>query len=83
MTRDIKFTVLEQLLLDIGFVSLSTAGYQKVFEYPLLKTLVVLPDYEKQQYVNAIHLVAVRRILLENGLMDASVFDHLLEKAAS
>ncbi|WP_337885677.1 type II toxin-antitoxin system HicA family toxin [Fischerella thermalis] len=70
MKRDIKFTELEQLLLDIGFVALPTTGYQKVFEYPQLKTLVVLPDYEKQQYVNAIHLVAVRRILSENGLMD-------------
>jgi hypothetical protein len=51
-------------------VALPTTGYQKVFEYPQLKTLVVLPDYEKQQYVNAIHLVAVRWILSENGLMD-------------
>ncbi|UKO98080.1 type II toxin-antitoxin system HicA family toxin [Nostoc sp. UHCC 0870] len=83
MIREIKFSELEQLLLDIGFVNIPTTGYHKLFEYPQLNAMVALPNYEKQQYVNAIHLLTVRRILSENGLMDTSVFDHLLEKVAS
>ncbi|MGB3636380.1 MAG: type II toxin-antitoxin system HicA family toxin [Rivularia sp. (in: cyanobacteria)] len=81
--RDIKFAELEQLLLSIGFVEITTTGSHKVYEYSPLGTLVVLPGYEQQANVRTMHLVAVRKILDENGLMDSDVFTSFLEKVAS
>ncbi|BAZ40300.1 hypothetical protein NIES4101_62610 [Calothrix sp. NIES-4101] len=83
MTRDIKFAELEELLLSIGFVEIPTTGSHKVYEYSPLGTLVVLPGYEQQANVRTMHLVAVRKILDENGLMDKDVFSRFLEKFAS
>jgi predicted RNA binding protein YcfA (HicA-like mRNA interferase family) len=83
MVREIKFTELERLLLDIGFVTMPTAGSQKVYQYASSGTLIVLPGYEQQAYVRTMHLVAVRRILSENGLMDSDRFNRFLDKVAS
>ena len=83
MVRYIKFVELENLLLSIGFVKVATTGSQKVYQYPSSGTLVVLPGYEQQAYVRTVHLVAVRRILSENGLMDSDKFNHFLNKLAS
>ncbi len=83
MVREIKFTELEYLLLSIGFVTVPTTGSQKVYQYPSSGTLIVLPGYEQQVDVRTVHLVAVRRILSENGLMDSHKFNHFLNKLAS
>ncbi len=81
MFRDIMFGELEKLLFKLGFITLPTTGTHKVYQYPPSEALVILPGYENQASVHLIHLVAVRRILMENGLIDSSVFDSLLEKA--
>ncbi|MUH00996.1 addiction module toxin, HicA family [Scytonema sp. UIC 10036] len=83
MIRDIKFAELEKLLLSIGFVEVPTTGSHKVYEYSPLGTLVVLPGYEQQANVRAMHLVAVRKILDENGLMDRDMFTTFLAPVAS
>ncbi|BAZ08936.1 hypothetical protein NIES4071_07420 [Calothrix sp. NIES-4071] len=83
MVREIKFAELEHLLLSMGFVTVATAGSQKVYQYPSSGTLIVLPSYEQQAYVRTVHLVAVRRILLDNGLMDSDRFNRFLQKLAS
>jgi predicted RNA binding protein YcfA (HicA-like mRNA interferase family) len=82
MVREVQFAELGQLLLDIGFVVVQTIGSQKVYEYPSSGTLIVLPGYEQQAYVRIVHLVAVRRILSENGLMDSDKFNLFLSKVA-
>ncbi len=64
------------------FVAVRTTGSQKVYEYPSSGTLIVLPGYEQQAYVRIVHLVAVRRILSENGLMDSDKFNLFLSKVA-
>ncbi|MDB9485301.1 type II toxin-antitoxin system HicA family toxin [Dolichospermum circinale CS-537/01] len=83
MVRDIQFTDLEQLLFHIGFTKVPTAGSQQVYQYPLSGTLVILPAYEQQAYVQPVHLVAVRRILVENELINTNSFDSFLGKVAS
>jgi predicted RNA binding protein YcfA (HicA-like mRNA interferase family) len=83
MLRGIIFSELEKLLLKVGFTTVPTAGSHKVFKYPSSGALVILPGYEKKAYVHSIHLVAVRRILMENGLIDRSAFDSFLEKVPS
>jgi len=83
MVRDIQFIDLEQLLFKIGFAKVSTTGSQQVYQYPLSGTLVILPAYEQQAYVQLVHLVAVRRVLIENGLINTNTFHSFLEKVAS
>ncbi|MDD1416104.1 type II toxin-antitoxin system HicA family toxin [Dolichospermum sp. ST_con] len=83
MVRDIQFTDLEQLLFKIGFTKVPTTGSQQVYQYPLSGTLVILPAYEQQAYLQPVHLVAVRRILVENGLINTNTFDNFMGKIAS
>jgi predicted RNA binding protein YcfA (HicA-like mRNA interferase family) len=83
MHRDIIFSELEKFLLKLGFSASPTTGSQKVFQYPSSGVLVILPAYEQQAYVHPVHLVAVRRILIENELIDKNAFDSFLEKVAS
>jgi predicted RNA binding protein YcfA (HicA-like mRNA interferase family) len=83
MFRDVMFADLEKLLLKLGFITMPTTGTQKVFQYPPSAALVILPGYENKAHVHPIHVVAVRRILIENGLIDSSAFDSLLKKVPS
>ncbi|MBS9389457.1 MAG: type II toxin-antitoxin system HicA family toxin [Dolichospermum sp. WA123] len=83
MVRDIQFSNLEQLLFKIGFTKVPTTGSQQIYQYPLSGTLVILPAYEQQAYVQPVHLVAVRRVLAENGLINSNSFDSFLGKVAS
>jgi len=83
MVRDIQFTDLEQLLSKIGFTKVPTTGSQQIYQYPLSGTLVILPAYEQRAYVQPVHLVAVRRVLVENGLINSNSFDSFLGKVAS
>lgn len=81
--RDIKFAELEKLLLNIGFVEVPTTGSHTIYEYLPLGTLVVLPGYEQQANVRTMHVVAVRKILDENGLMDKDMFTSFLAHIGS
>ena len=83
MVREIKFTELEKLLLETGFVTMQTFSSQKIYQHLSSGTLMVLPGYEQQAYVRRLHLVAVRRILSENSLMDSDRFNSFLNKVAS
>lgn len=83
MVKDIPFTDLEQLLFKIGFTKVPTTGSQQIYQYPLSGNLVILPTYVQQAYVQPVHLVAVRRVLIENGLINTNSFDSFLGKVAS
>ncbi len=48
MTKRVTFAELEKLLLEIGFVPQTVQGAHRVFQYPALGTLVVLPGYKSQ-----------------------------------
>jgi hypothetical protein len=80
MPENITFDDLERLLAKLGFTPCEATASQRVFEYPPLSTLVVLPSYKAQELIRPIHLVAVRRTLIDNGLITAAAFDGFLEK---
>jgi predicted RNA binding protein YcfA (HicA-like mRNA interferase family) len=80
MHKEITFADLEKLLSKLGFSRCQTGGSQQVFQYPPLGTLIVLPNYEEQETIRPIHLVAVQRTLIENDLISSAVFDGFLEK---
>lgn len=74
------FADLERLLLKLGFIACQTVGNHQVFQHPASNTLIVLPRYEPQEFLRPVHLVSVRKILTENGLMTIAAFDGFLEK---
>jgi hypothetical protein len=77
------YSELEKWLLDLGFSTLPTSGEQKVFQHSLTKALIVLPNYDAKAFVHVVHLAAVRRILIENGLVNENDFSEFLEKVPS
>ena len=83
MFRNILFKDLKQLLFNLEFKVVPTLGNHYIFEHPISKALVILPQYEDQAYLDRTHLVAVRRILIENGLIDDVRLDSILEKVPS
>ncbi|MEH2066583.1 MAG: hypothetical protein V7K50_30675, partial [Nostoc sp.] len=60
-TRLNKSSTFKKLVCQLLLLYLITA----------VSAVIVLPGYEQQAYVRTLHLVAVRRILSENGLMEA------------
>ncbi|OUL19572.1 hypothetical protein BV378_32665 [Nostoc sp. RF31YmG] len=78
MLRNIQFTDLEQLFLKIGFTKVPIARSQQIYQSSSSGALIILPAYEQQEYIQSVHLVAVRRVLLENGLINSNTFDSFL-----
>jgi predicted RNA binding protein YcfA (HicA-like mRNA interferase family) len=77
---NIIFADLEKLLLRLGFVNCPSTGTQRVFQHADSETVIVLPAYETDELVRPIHLVGMRKILVENGLITSAAFDGYMEK---
>ncbi|WP_446880057.1 type II toxin-antitoxin system HicA family toxin [Phormidesmis sp. 146-33] len=80
MSEDVTFADLEKLLLRLGFICRQTVGTHQVFQHAASSTLIVLPGYKPQELLRPVHLVSVRKILAENGLITSAAFDGFLEK---
>jgi predicted RNA binding protein YcfA (HicA-like mRNA interferase family) len=83
MFKNITFAELKKLLLNNGFKNVPTTGSHKIFQHLESDTLVVLPSYENERLIDTIHLVAVRRILIENDLIDENSFNNFAQQLAS
>ena len=77
--REIIYSELENLILSLGFSPIKTTGNHKIFQHSS-GALIVLPDYQKKSRLNQIHLIAVRRILKEYGLMNEYDFNNYFNK---
>ncbi len=73
---------LERALTAVGFVAGQTRGQHKVYRHQPTDTVVVLPLNLTGTPLNPLHLVAVRRTLLERGVIDGEAFDRLLPTEA-
>lgn len=79
MTKSLSYAKLESILFNLGFVAQATTGSQRVFHHAETDTLIVLPPGSGDDTIDAIHLIAVRRMLVERGLVaDAVAFDALV-----
>jgi hypothetical protein len=76
----ITFNDLAKLLSRLGFILCSVTGPQKVFQHLASDTLIILPHYEAQEPLRAIHLVSTRKLLIEKDLITPAAFDGYLEK---
>lgn len=83
MIKNILFYDLKKFLFNLNFILLPTQGFHYVFQHSLSETLIVLPKYQDNAYVDLTHLVAIRKILSEHGLIDPLIFDNFQEKIVS
>ena len=79
--KPVSFEALEQMLLDIGFVRAYTAGPHKLYTHQETDTIITLPPSRPHEFVRPIHIVAVRKQVIDRGLVVDDEFDQLLEKA--
>ncbi len=62
---------LEQLLLKLKFIGKRTENGHWLFHHPVSDALILLPkNYDRDSIVDRTHLMAVRRILIEYGLIE-------------
>lgn len=80
-SKKVTYDSLEQLLLHIGFIRGYTAGSHKVYEHTPSDTIILLPPSRPDEVVDAIHLLAVRKTVVERGVLDGDEFDRLLGSA--
>ena len=78
VTKGITYADLARALIQIGFTQECPTTTYQVFRYPAPEILIVLPARDGGETVDVAHLLAVRRHVLENGLLDESAFDALL-----
>jgi len=76
--KTISYATLKQVLLDIGFVEKRTSGSHQIFAYPQTDIVIVLPISPGRQ-VSKSHMAAVRRTIIENGVMTLEEFEELVE----
>jgi hypothetical protein len=76
----ITFDDLSKLLIRLGFALRDVSGNQKVFQHLESDSLIVLPHYEPQETLRAMHLVSTRKLLIEKDLITQAAFDGYLEK---
>ena len=71
---------LDRLLLYLGFERDIVTGSHRVYRHTSSETTVVLPGRGTNGLTSRDHVVAVRRLLVEKGLVSQSSFDALLGK---
>ncbi len=74
----------ERLLAQLGFASEDTNGRYKVFRHQSPDVLIILPPGRAGDHANPANVVAVRRHVVANGLLDDDdAFDGLLRDIGS
>ena len=78
MNRAAALTDIEQVLLRLGFAEIPTQGAQRVYSHAASDTLIVLPVRQANGKADGAHVVAVRRMLVERGIISEASFEQLL-----
>jgi len=77
-TRNITYGKLEKILIDRGFTRAGQKGTHLVFGHKDIDSIVVLPAYSRPVAVKPVHVIAVKRALVDNGLMKTEEFEKVL-----
>ena len=80
MSKKITNKNLERLLEDLGFTLHRVNGSHKVFKLPSKDVLIVLPFTRSTELVKSYHLVAVKKALIEKGVLDYDSFESRLNR---
>jgi predicted RNA binding protein YcfA (HicA-like mRNA interferase family) len=77
-TRTVSYADLEGFLARLGFSLEHPQGSYMLFRYASPEILIILPPRRGEDLVDAAHLIAVRKHILENGLLDDASFEKIL-----
>ncbi|HZP83804.1 MAG TPA: hypothetical protein VFB21_19340 [Chthonomonadaceae bacterium] len=72
---------MEKLLTLLGYRLTPSKGPQRVFENPEYDAMMLLPPAGKEKYARVEHLMTLRRIAIEKGIVDEATFERLLDQA--
>lgn len=71
---------MDQLLHRLGFRLSPSEGPQRVFENPDFDAVLLLPRAGHEPYARLEHLLTLRKVAEERGIIAADAFDHLLDE---
>ena len=81
--NSLQFNELRELLLELGFAEADEEKKSVRFVHPATETFLLFHVYGPKEIVNDRDMLVVRRQLVENGLIEASALDGLLQKASA
>ncbi|HLK60342.1 MAG TPA: hypothetical protein VKU00_27520 [Chthonomonadaceae bacterium] len=81
MSNTLTSEQMETLLLSLGYKLYPSKGPQRVFENREFDAIQLLPPAGKEPYARLEHLMTLRKVSVEKGIVDEETFEALLEKA--
>jgi predicted RNA binding protein YcfA (HicA-like mRNA interferase family) len=82
MSDTLTYDGLYALLRHLGFEPVTTTGSHQVFKNPEWDAVILLPPTNASDPVCPHHLVSVRGIIAEKGILDRDAFDRLVAERA-
>jgi hypothetical protein len=79
----VSFSVLQQVLAELGFVRKKVGGPQVVFEHAPSATVFLFRAYKARDKVSPADLVGVRKILDERGVIEPQALEELLHQPST
>ena len=70
---------MDQLLTKLGYVLVPSEGKQRVYENFQFDAIMLLPPQGKEKFARLEHLMTLRRIAVEKGIVEEAEFDRLLD----
>jgi len=81
MSNKLTSEQMEILLRSLGYESYPSSGPQRVFENRKFGAIQLLPPLGKEPDARIEHLMTLRRVSVEMGIVDEQTFEELLERA--
>jgi len=80
MSKRLTYAKLKQILINLGFTDIFTYknNHAVVFKNSANDSMIVLPILSERTFVSQMHLLAIRRILIENNMLDKDKFSRLV-----
>ena len=80
MSNKLTYAKLKKILINLGFSDIFTYknNHAIVFKNSANDSMIVLPLMSPRTFVSQMHLSAVRRILIENNILDRDKFSRLV-----
>jgi predicted RNA binding protein YcfA (HicA-like mRNA interferase family) len=80
MNKRLTSEQMERLLERLGYHLMPSKGAQRVFENPKFNAVQILPPAGQEPYSRVEHLMTLRKVSIEKGIVDTEAFDALLEQ---
>jgi hypothetical protein len=79
----VTFGELRALLVDLGFTESRPQNGRCQFAHPVTGTVLLFRPHRSDASVGERDMLVVRRQLVDNGLIEASTFEHFLQQATA